>query len=80
MGQSKTWSWIEAIGNTVIGYAIALAGQLIVFPALGIAVSISQNLVIGAIFMAISTVRSYLLRRLFNWLHARSFSSGHSPA
>lgn len=71
MGQSKVWSWIEAIGNTLIGYGIALAGQLVVFPMFGIAVSLYENLIIGGIFMGISTVRSYLLRRLFNWLHSR---------
>lgn len=73
-GQSKGWSWIESIGNTVIGYLVALAAQLIVFPALGLEVSLAQNLLIGLIFMGISTIRSYLLRRLFNWLHHVHFA------
>jgi hypothetical protein len=66
--QSRRASIIEAISSTLIGYGIALAGQLIVFPLMGITVSFEQNLVIGCIFMAISTARSYILRRLFEWL------------
>jgi hypothetical protein len=70
-GQTRGMSWLEAIGNTMIGYLVALVSQLIVFPALGIAVTLSQNLLIGVIFMTISLVRSYLLRRLFNWIDAQ---------
>ena len=68
MKQTRRASLAEAIASTLIGYAIALAGQLIVFPLLGIAVTLQQNLVIGGIFMAISTARSYVLRRVFEWL------------
>ena len=68
MKQRKRTSLIEAVLNTIIGYGIALAGQLIVFPIFGIIVSLQTNLLIGAIFMAISTARSYLLRRLFEAL------------
>jgi hypothetical protein len=31
-------------------------------------VTLNQNLLIGGIFMLISTARSYVLRRLFEWL------------
>ena len=68
MKQTRRASLIEAIASTIIGYAVALAGQLIVFPMLNIAVTFQQNLVIGAIFMGISTARSYVLRRAFEWL------------
>ena len=68
MKQTRAASLTEAIASTIIGYVIALAGQLIVFPLLGIAVTLQQNLVIGGIFMAISTARSYVLRRVFEWL------------
>ena len=63
-----TFAYAFVATLTLIGYAIALAGQLIVFPLLGIAVTLQQNLVIGGIFMAISTARSYVLRRVFEWL------------
>jgi hypothetical protein len=66
--QTRSSSLIEAITNTLVGYGVALAGQLIVFPMMGLTVSLGQNLAIGGIFMGISTARSYLLRRLFEAL------------
>lgn len=67
--QSRKHSLIEATISTVLGYLIALLAQLLVFPALNITVTLSQNLLIGAIFMGISVVRTYYVRRLFNWMH-----------
>lgn len=68
-GQPKSHSVAEAIANTIIGYLIALAGQFFVYWWYAITVTLEQNLVIGAFFMAISLVRSYALRRIFNWMH-----------
>ena len=62
-------SLIEAWANVAVGYFVALAAQLIVFPLYDIDVSMSQNIQIGLIFTAVSIARSYLLRRLFNRLH-----------
>lgn len=59
-------SLIEAITNTAVGYLVAVATQLAVFPAFGIEVDLSTNLVIALIFTAVSIARSYALRRLFN--------------
>lgn len=67
--QTKTQSLIEAVANIVIGMGVAFAGQLIVFPALGIAVRLDQNVAITCAFTAISLARSYALRRLFNRRH-----------
>lgn len=66
MSQSRTHSAIEAVTNVAIGYLVALAGQIVVFPLVGVEASMGQNLVIGAAFTAISLVRSYGVRRLFN--------------
>lgn len=68
MRQSRRASLIEATLNTVIGYFIAVAAQIVVFPLFGIHVSLVTDLVIGLIFMIISMLRSYYLRRLFEWL------------
>ena len=67
--QTKTQSLLEAIANILIGMGIAFAAQLIVFPALGIAVRLDQNIAITCAFTAVSLVRSYALRRMFNYLH-----------
>jgi hypothetical protein len=64
-------SLVESIANIAIGYLVALAAQLVVFPLMSIPVSLSQNIAIGAIFTAVSLARSYALRRTFNWLASR---------
>lgn len=71
-GQSRRMSLIESCANVAVGYLVAFSTQLLVFPALGIAVSLGQNLVIGAIFTVISIARNYVMRRAFNWLHCRA--------
>ncbi len=64
--QKKSHSLIESFTNVLVGYGIALAAQLIIFPRFGIHISMSDNLMIGALFTVVSIVRSYALRRLFN--------------
>lgn len=69
--QTRTQSLIESTINVAIGYGVALAAQIAVFPMFGIRIAISDNLLIGAIFTAISIARSYAVRRLFNHLHGK---------
>jgi hypothetical protein len=71
MSQSRKMSLVESIANIAIGYLVALTAQIIVFPLMDIPVSLSQNIVIGAIFTVVSLARSYVLRRVFNRLSAR---------
>ena len=61
---------IEAAANVAIGYGVAVAAQVAVFPWFGLHASLSDNLLIGAVFTVVSLVRSYFLRRLFNYLHS----------
>lgn len=63
--QSKTHSIIESVVNVLIGYFVALASQLIIFPMFGIYVTIKDNMFIGLWFTVISIARSYVLRRIF---------------
>ena len=63
--QSRRQSLIEAITNVVVGYALAVLTQIVVFPWFGLQVPFRDNLAIGAIFLIISLLRSYALRRLF---------------
>ena len=69
MGQSRRMSAVEAVISTVIGYAVAVATQMVVFPVFGLAVGVWKNLGIGLAFTVVSVVRSYLVRRLFERLH-----------
>lgn len=66
MTQSRLESLLESIANILIGYCIALASQLILFPLYGIHIALTTNLWIGFWFTLVSLVRSYLLRRYFN--------------
>jgi hypothetical protein len=58
-------SLIEAVTNVAVGYVLAVATQIIVFPWFGLRPSIGQNLALGGVFVGISLLRSYALRRLF---------------
>jgi len=63
--QSRRQSLIEASANVVVGYALAVLTQIVVFPWFGLQVPFRDNLAIGALFVMISLLRSYALRRLF---------------
>lgn len=63
--QTRRRSLIEAITNVVVGYALAVITQVMVFPWFGMQVSLGDNFAIGGVFVGISLVRSYALRRLF---------------
>lgn len=65
MNQSRRISLIEAVTNVAVGYVLAVATQIIVFPWFGLRPSIGQNLALGGVFVGISLLRSYALRRLF---------------
>ena len=67
--QSRLQSLLEAGANVLLGYGVALGAQLLVFPLFGIVIPLSSNIAIGIIFTFVSLVRSYALRRLFNWRH-----------
>ncbi|WP_425537354.1 DUF7220 family protein [Phaeobacter gallaeciensis] len=63
--QSRRQSLIEAITNVVVGYALAVLTQIVVFPWFGLQIPFRDNLAIGALFVIISLLRSYALRRIF---------------
>lgn len=66
MNQTRRGSLIESFMNILIGYGVALASQLAIFPMFDIHISLGTNLWIGAWFTVISLVRSYIIRRWFN--------------
>lgn len=65
-GQSRRASLVEACANVAVGYGVAVATQIVVFPLFGLQASLAQNAAIGAVFTVVSLLRSYALRRLFN--------------
>lgn len=71
LGQKKRHSLLESLVNVTVGYAVAIAVQLLVFPLFRIQVTLTTNLLIGGIFTFVSILRSYALRRLFNYCHIK---------
>ena len=65
MPQSHRLSLLEAVTNVVVGYALAVLTQLILFPWFGLTASLQDNLAIGAAFVGVSLIRGYALRRVF---------------
>jgi hypothetical protein len=64
-------SLAEAATNIAIGFAFAFVVQIAIFPMFGILVSAADNLLIGVIFTAVSIVRSFTLRRVFEAVRVR---------
>lgn len=77
MYQTKLGSLIESLMNILIGFGVALASQIAVFPFFGIYVSLKTNIWIGVWFTVISLVRSYVIRR---WFNARLRAAAESMA
>ncbi|APH70624.1 DUF7220 family protein [Aquibium oceanicum] len=71
MKQTRRMSLVEALTNVAIGYGVAVATQLAIFPLFGLHVTLAQNLMMGAIFTVVSIVRSYALRRVFEEIRVR---------
>lgn len=68
MSQSRVGSALEAVANVALGYWIAIAAQMAIFPLFGVHLPLGDNLLIGLLFTVVSLVRGYALRRLFNRL------------
>lgn len=66
--QSRLMSGVEVAVNIAIGYLVSVAANILVLPMFGYAVTVADSFAIGLAFTAVSLVRSYALRRWFNWL------------
>lgn len=72
MKQSRLMSLVEAIANVTVGYGVAVATQLVVFPWFGLPARLDDALAIGAIFTLVSILRGFALRRMFEAIRIRS--------
>jgi len=71
MKQSRAMSLVESIVNVIVGYCVAVATQVLIFPSFGVHVTLAQNLKISAAFTMISICRSFALRRMFEAIRMR---------
>ncbi len=72
MRQSRRMSLLESLTNVAIGFGVAVATQIAVFPLFGLEVSLSDNLAIGGLFTLVSIARSYAVRRLFEAIRVQA--------
>jgi hypothetical protein len=70
-------SLIEAISNVAVGFGLAIATQMLVFPLFGLQASFADNVALGSIFTVVSIARSYALRRVFEAIRVRSAAGFH---
>lgn len=71
--QSKKHSALEAIIGTAVGFAISWALlTFVISPLFHLKTNYSEDFLITCIFTVASVLRSYGVRRFFNWLHHRT--------
>lgn len=66
MTQRRIDSVIEVVVNILIGAAVSLVAQVVIFPAYGIHASAGEHLAIVGWFTVVSVARQYVIRRLCN--------------
>lgn len=74
--QTRLMSFVETLTNTFIGFTTALVAQLFIFWVLGIKVPLETNFLLVTYFTIISLIRTYVVRRVFNYLGLRKKGLG----
>lgn len=71
--QRKLHSFYEACIGTAIGFVVSyLLQHLLIVPVFHLRTNAGEDFLIVSIFTVASVIRSYGVRRLFNWLHWRN--------
>ena len=70
-GQSRLGSAVESVCNTSSGFLVAMFVSIVVYPIYGWKPTIETMFQLTIIFTTTSVIRSYLWRRLFNWVMIR---------
>ena len=69
MRQSRLQSFSETLVTVFSGFLLAWAVWIWVMPWLGFHASYAESFGITVLFTVVSIIRSYVVRRAFNWLH-----------
>lgn len=72
MAQSRRASLTEAVANSLVGFTISVVVNQYLMPLFGFSVTVTQSVIIVAVYTVVSILRSYILRRVFNALSQRS--------
>ena len=65
--QTKKQSFIETIVSVFVGWFIGVILNMLVLPLFDYDVSLTDGVLISIIFTAVSVIRSYTIRRFFNY-------------
>jgi hypothetical protein len=66
--QTRMQSVTEAVTSTLFSLVTSVViGQYLIYPAFGFKPNWSANIELTLLFNAISLLRSYVVRRFFNW-------------
>ena len=65
-GQTRRHSLIESCVNVAVGYIVAVGSQTVILPLFGIKIGLGESAEMALWFTAISILRSYAVRRIFN--------------
>ena len=68
MRQTRKASFVESVANVTVGYGVAVISQLVVLPFFDIKINLKQDAELALVFTVISLVRSFTLRRVFEFL------------
>lgn len=71
MRQTPRQAFVEALVGTLVGLGIAFIAQAVLFELYHVRVSNVVNAWITFWMTIVSVVRSYVLRRAFDWWHHR---------
>ena len=69
--QSRKQSIIEVVVGVLVGFLISYGSTFYIFPKVGIESSAEVNFIVVIFFTVVSIIRSYILRRFFNWWNNR---------
>ena len=75
--QTKLESFIESWVNIFIGYTINIGSQYLIFPLFGIDIAFHEHLQIGLYFTVVSLLRSYGIRRYYNYKTLKRLQHGN---
>lgn len=70
--QTRKMSAAETAVNYIVGYFLAWFIMTYLLRWLGYPITKEKSGGVVAIFTAVSVIRSYAIRRFFNWLHVRT--------
>ena len=72
IGQKRSMSLLESAFSTAIAFVVSTVMASLVFPLFGWHGQLGHYAGITACFTILSIIRSYLVRRLFNWIQIKS--------